>query len=93
MAVSITMRGMVMLFRKTIDVDTHKRWVDVKKWRFLTFKRVAQCSNHRSYSGYSQDKVASNVQPALRVHISAVDVKCRFLERKTGSQFNKVMMC
>ena len=88
-----------MPFRKIIAVDTHthtqthKSWVYVKKWRFLTFKLVAQCSNHPSYGYYRQDKVASNVQPALRVHISAVDVKCRFLERKTGSQFNKVMMC
>jgi hypothetical protein len=72
---------------------THKSWVYVKKWRFLTLKRVAQCSKHRCYSDYRQDKVASNAQPALRVHISAVDVKCRFLERTTSSQFNKVMMC
>ena len=72
---------------------THKSWVYVKKWRFLTFKRVAQCSNHASYSDYRQDKVASNVQPALRVNISAVDVKCRFIERTTSSHFNKVIMC
>jgi hypothetical protein len=93
MAVSIRMLGKVMQLRKIIAVGTHKSWVYVKKWRFLTFKRVAQYSNHRSCSDYRQDKVASNVQPASRVHISAVNVKCRFLERTTSSQFNKVMMC
>jgi hypothetical protein len=93
MAVSITLRGNVMLLRKIFAVDTTQSWVYVKNLRFLTFKPVAQCSKHHSYSDYRQDKVASNVQPALRVHISAADVKSCFLERTTSSQFNKVMMC